>query len=712
LGLAQPTLVTVNNLCPVNIGFEMGNFQNWQLQAGHVLRSGDLELTLTTEVSDRHSIYGNSNQPDVDYYGGFPVNCPNGSGYSVRLGNARGGGQAESFEYTFTIPADKNDYSFIYNYAVVFENPPHNPWEQPRFTSRIYNVTDNEYINCGSFEFIASGNLPGFQRSQFGKEVFFKPWAPVTVDLSGLAGKTVRLEFYTNDCAFTQHFGYAYIDVNENCSSSPISGNILCGIPKSVTLTAPFGFAQYSWYNEDFTKFLGSENILTINPVPATETKYAVVVFPFDGIGCEDTLYSTVKASPEPFELNVLPDVFGCAEGVDLTAPSITAGSTPGLNFSYFTNLNQTEFVPIPKKVAESGTYYIKGVNKVGCSEIKAINVLIKQPPLFVINNPAGVCVPQQIDITTPEVTQGSEQGFVLSYWMNPEATIPLSNANSISFAGTYYISAVKPEECSIVEPVVVKIGAIPNISINHPTGCGKVDITRADMISGTTSDLTYNYWTDPAATIALSQPNIITSSATYYISAASTSGCTIIKPAIVTVNPIPTFTVTDPLPVNYPVQTIDLIPSVNNNIGLNYTYWLDSLTRKPLNNPRAVTKRDRYFIRGTNEFGCSSIQPVNVVIIPPPEPLIYVPNAFTPNNDGLNDLFKIKIIGETTVNHLKIYSRWGQLVYDDSNLNKNWNGKLKGIDLPSGIYVWIIGGTDTYFKKPFTQKGMVTLIR
>ncbi|MDQ6758123.1 MAG: gliding motility-associated C-terminal domain-containing protein, partial [Bacteroidota bacterium] len=89
-----------------------------------------------------------------------------------------------------------------------------------------------------------------------------------------------------------------------------------------------------------------------------------------------------------------------------------------------------------------------------------------------------------------------------------------------------------------------------------------------------------------------------------------------------------------------------------------------------------------------------------------------YAPNAFTANNDGLNDVFKIKIVGEVSINHLKIYNRWGQVVYDDPDITHHWKGKLKGVDLPVGVYIWILDGYDTYYKNSFTQKGIITLLR
>ena len=710
--IANSQPIPVNLDCPPNIGFESGTFNNWDCFAGTILRDGSLNLSLSGPVNDRHTIIANSYPQELDPYGKFPINCPNGSGYSVRLGNPTAGGQAESVSYTFNIPAGNNDYSILYNYAVVFQNPPHKPYEQPRFTSKVYNVTDNKYIDCGSFEFVASSNLPGFQLSNLGNTVYYKPWSPVTVDLSNLAGKTVRLEFTTNDCAFTQHFGYAYLDVNEDCSSSPISGSTYCGGAKSVTLIAPFGFATYTWFlKSDFSQSLGNQNILTLSPAPSANTTYAVAVTPYDGLGCIDTLYTTINVSNEPYNLSVLNNITGCSTGADLTSPAVTAGSTPGLTYTYFTDLNQTNYVPVPSRVTTSGIYYIKGVNKSGCNDIKAITVNIVEPPNLVVTNPEGVCMPQKIDITLPSITAGSDAGLVLTYWHDFITTKPLANPNAIDKSGRYYIRGILNGGCAAVKAVDVKIGAIPNIVINNATGCGKVNLTAA-VISGATPDVSFTYWMDVATTISLADPNNITASATYYIKATSTSGCSIVRPVIVSVNPIPNFTVTDPLPVYYPVLTIDLTTTINQNSSLTFTYWLDSLTRKPVINPRAVDKRGRYFIRATNEFGCILIKPVNAVIVPPPEPIVYAPTGFTPNNDGLNDLFKTKTIGEVSINHFRVYSRWGQLVYDDPNLSHYWDGKLKSTELPGGVYIWVLDGFDTYFKKPFNRKGLITLVR
>lgn len=706
------TTKAISQTCPPNIGFEDGSFRNWECYDGTVARDGSLSLSPTSPIANKHTIIANTLPQDRDPYGGFPTICPNGSGNSVRLGNSLAGGEAEGLSYTFTIPASNNDYSLIYNYAVVFEDPNHRPSEQPRFISKVYNVTDNKYIECGSFEFVASSKLPGFQDA--GGNVFFKPWSPVTVNLSGLAGKTVRLEFTTNDCAFVRHFGYAYLDVNEDCSSSPITGNTYCGNQSSLTLTAPFGFASYNWYTSNFSQLLGTNNFLTLTPPPADNTVFALEVIPYDGLGCKDTLYTTIHASSEPFNLVVKDSVSACTfPGADITAFGITTGSTPGLTYSYFTDLTQLNYVPTPKAISQSGTYFIKGVNGVGCNDIKPIVVTAIQSPSLNITNPPGVCAPLTVDITDPAITFGSENRLSFSFWRNLAATQTLNNPNAITTSGTYYIKGTNnTTTCFKVQPVIVKIGTVPTIIIHDPVACGQADLTAAAITSGSTPGLVFSYFTDASAANILPQPNAVINTGTYYIKATTTDGCSVIRLVNVTINPIPDFTVTDPAQVNYPVLTVDITRAVVPVNNLVYSYWQDSLATKILPNPTAVNKRGRYFIKGTNQYGCSRVKAVNVSIVPSPTPIIYAPTAFTPNSDRLNDTYRIKVLGEIKINSFKIFNRWGQVVYSSADFEDGWNGKLNQIEQPGGAYVWMLQGYDEYYKKVINAKGLITLIR
>ncbi|MBO9563211.1 MAG: gliding motility-associated C-terminal domain-containing protein [Niastella sp.] len=87
------------------------------------------------------------------------------------------------------------------------------------------------------------------------------------------------------------------------------------------------------------------------------------------------------------------------------------------------------------------------------------------------------------------------------------------------------------------------------------------------------------------------------------------------------------------------------------------------------------------------------------------------IPNTFTPNNDGINDEFRIRITGYFKLNGLKIFNRWGQLVFETKDPNFVWNGKKNGHNIPVATYYWVIEGIDLNGKF-LRQAGSVTLIR
>jgi hypothetical protein len=153
--------------CPANIDFEKGDFTGWTCYTGGVAAVGGtnvITLTPSGPMPGRHTMMSSFPGDGTDPYGGFPVNCPNGSGHSVKLGNTGGGAEAEGISYEFTIPAGMKEYNLIYHYAVVFQDPNHQQYEQPRMQIEITNVTDNQLISCSSFDFFPYGTpLPGFE---------------------------------------------------------------------------------------------------------------------------------------------------------------------------------------------------------------------------------------------------------------------------------------------------------------------------------------------------------------------------------------------------------------------------------------------------------------------------------------------------------------------------------------------------------------------
>ena len=175
-----------------------------------------------------------------------------------------------------------------------------------------------------------------------------------------------------------------------------------------------------------------------------------------------------------------------------------------------------------------------------GCTISANVNVTVNALPSVVTVNPSAVCSPATVDLTTAAVTSGSDTGLTFSYWTDSAATTSLTTANAVTTSGTYYIKGTNANGCSVVTPVTVTVNPLPVLTVTDPaTVCSPatVDITATAVTSGSDTGLTLSYWTDSAATTALTTANAITTSGTYYIKAENTNGCEKIMPVTVTIN-------------------------------------------------------------------------------------------------------------------------------------------------------------------------------
>ena len=90
--------------------------------------------------------------------------------------------------------------------------------------------------------------------------------------------------------------------------------------------------------------------------------------------------------------------------------------------------------------------------------------------------------------------------------------------------------------------------------------------------------------------------------------------------------------------------------------------------------------------------------------------PLIDVPNAFTPNNDGVNDIIKVEGLGITQLS-FRIYNRWGELVYEGFDQEEGWNGIYKGVLQEMEVYTYVVSAVLLDGSTP-VLKGNISLIR
>ena len=455
--------------CPSNIDFESGTFDKWTCYTGYTSAVGDQNVISLTPsggaVGEKHTMYtAGANSNELDPFGNFPVLCPNGSGHSIRLGSTTAGGEAEGISYEFTIPANENAYSLTYHYAVVFQSPNHRINEQPRMEIEVTNVTDNTIIDCSSFTFIAVGSsMPGFEHSTMSDSitVLYKNWSAVSVDLSGKAGKTIRLFFKTADCTFRRHFGYAYIDVDSECSTSFV-GASYCPADTLVRVTAPYGFQSYEWYDNSFTRLLGNQQTLTLAPPPATGTNIAVKVKPYDGYGCPLTLFTELKN-------NLVLNPNAGRDGLSCNSNPVLIGSAPRADLQYqwspATGLSNAQ-IGNPSASPDKTTAYVLKVSSVGggCSATDTVIVRASfvDSSLEMIGKDA-FC----IDNGDSAVLKVQPTNNILWY----RNDIAIGGANNpiyrVTSSGSYYARLKNAEGCTVSteEKVITMDKAKPGIT-------------------------------------------------------------------------------------------------------------------------------------------------------------------------------------------------------------------------------------------------------
>jgi gliding motility-associated-like protein len=122
-----------------------------------------------------------------------------------------------------------------------------------------------------------------------------------------------------------------------------------------------------------------------------------------------------------------------------------------------------------------------------------------------------------------------------------------------------------------------------------------------------------------------------------------------------------------------------------------------------------ADTGRYSYSVHVSSSSGCSGYDTIKVTVVGQAE--FFVPTGFSPNGDGINDVFRPIAVGYSAMNYFKVFNRWGEIVYNGNNLEKGWDGYHNNKQSDIGTYYWEINFTDRFGKTGFL-KGDVTLIR
>ncbi len=370
--------------------------------------------------------------------------------------------------------------------------------------------------------------------------------------------------------------------------------------------------------------------------------------------------------------------------------------STDGMQYTDIVGQNTTGYAVTFLPNALPGKYYYRlttaeagNINSAQCRIASTPFVItINSNPNTTVNSNSPIC---QNNLLTLQATGGDSFNWVGSN--NFTATGAMVSKQNVQLidGGKYVVTVTNAAGCSKKDSINVVVNAAP---------IATVQFTDTTVCFNQTLQLLANggpkYLWQPKATLSNDTiPNPIakpTDSTTYNVTVTNSFGCT--DTAFVTVKVVQKPSI-DAGPDKFIVanKSVQLqataTANVKNIVWQPNIFITDNTLLNPFVNPPTDTK---YFITVMAANNCGSItDSVSVKIYNG----IYIPNAFTPNADGVNDTWNIPALEAYPLHNLAIFNRYGQLVFKRSKSFNGWDGTLKGQQLPVGTYTYIINLND-----------------
>lgn len=358
-----------------------------------------------------------------------------------------------------------------------------------------------------------------------------------------------------------------------------------------------------------------------------------------------------------------------------------------------------------------AGSYPVslKAVNSSGCSITVSTTVTVNQTPTINAGNDTTICLGNNF---TLQPSGGATYSWSPATYLNcSNCTNPVSTPiNNIK----YYVTGTSALACSNTDSVSVKIKKPFTVT---SSGDASICIGKTVNLSAAGAE---NYIWSPAT--GLSNPNISnpaanpTANTTYQVIGYDSSNCFYDTAYIqVDVYNYPTIDIGKDTTI-MGGTVIPFNPTASNDIVS--WLWSPSFTLSCYTCPAPIAKpvvNTTYTVEVANSIGCTTTDQINIIVLCA-DGKIYLPNAFTPNNDGRNDWFYVIGNGVQTIKAFQIFDRWGKVIFDRKNIPANsrtdgWNGQSNNVDLPIGVYPYIVEvicGDGALFK----LNGAVTLIR
>lgn len=476
----------------------------------------------------------------------------------------------------------------------------------------------------------------------------------------------------------------------------------------SVTVTNYTGTPNYLWIP-------GGQTTSSINNL--TPGDYTCLVS-YPGLCTVDSLTTTVTDG-QPIVVPMAGTTICIGQTVSLTA--FASGGASGFTYAWTAG-----GLPVGSNVSPtvSTTYTVIATDAVGCNTPpKTVDVTVNPPLNVLTSNNTAIC---EFGSTTLSATAGGGDGNLTYAWFptnglsDPTIADPVATpATSTIYTVTVTDNCGTPAASSTVT-VTIEAQPEPLITANILSGCAPLCVTFTDTSLTSCSTANWSFG-DGASTIAcLSATHCYDKAGTYTIKHVVTSaaGCvgTGTQRNFITVlpQPKPSFSYW-PNPVLITDPEVQFTDKSTDAVSWEWSFSSDASDTSTLKNPQFVYRDTGCYplqLIVKSQYGCTDTTLSEVCVEMEYE--FYAPNAFTPNGDGINEIFQPLGTGVSESDYeFYIFDRWGSEIFKSTKWGEGWDGKVKGgkYIAQEGTYVWLVRVYDVS-RDLHEYRGKVTLIK
>jgi gliding motility-associated-like protein len=429
------------------------------------------------------------------------------------------------------------------------------------------------------------------------------------------------------------------ITVNPLPTKPTLTSSIICeGQTTTVSMLTPTGTNTYT-YTWTVPTGVASSTTKTISTTKAGN--YSLTITDVNSCTSEAGT-GIVTVNPLPTKPTLTSSTICEGETASILMLTPTGTNTYTYNWTVPTGVATSTIKTV--STSKAGTYSLTITDANSCtSEVGTATVTVNPLPTKPTLTSATICEGQ-----TTNVSMSLPAGTYTYTWIVPTGVVTsTTNTVSTSKAGTYSLTITDANSCtSEFGTATVTVNPLPTKpTLTSATICDGETATVTMLTPTGTNTYTYT-WTVPTGVATSTTKTVSTNKAgTYSLIITDVNSCTSeVGTGTVTVNPLPTLTITNPAAVCAP-GTIDLTATTitaGSTASLTYTYYTNATATNTLTNTSLIGASGTYYIKGTSTLNCSAIQPVNTIINPIPSfnllsPSVCAGSVFTINANPLS---------------------------------------------------------------------------